>query len=85
MEFREPAAPGANLRGLGRVAFDNVDEPAVFVWLEVDSFLRHRFRVIVVPGLLEDLLCERDASAGDQLVPDPEFEEPDYDVGVKQR
>jgi len=35
--------------------------------------------------VLENLLCERDASAGDQLVPDPEFEKPDYDVGIKQR
>jgi len=35
--------------------------------------------------VLENLLGESDARGADQLVPDPEFEEPDYDVGVKQR
>jgi hypothetical protein len=37
-----------------------------------------------VPGLVIDLLCERYAGAVGQLVPDSEFEEPDYDVGIKQ-
>jgi hypothetical protein len=38
-----------------------------------------------VPGLVVDLLRETDAGAGDELVPDSEFEEPDDYVGIKQR
>jgi hypothetical protein len=85
VQLGEPAAFFADAPGLVSAAFENVDETLVPVGLEVNSLPGHRVRVVVVPGLVVDLLREGDACAGDELVPDSEFEEPDDYVGIKQR
>ena len=84
MQFGEAAASRADLRGFGSIAFNNVNESTVFVRLEINLLSGHRVRVVVVPGLVKDLLCERYAGAVGELVPDSKFEEPDYYVGIKQ-
>lgn len=83
MQLGESAALRANLRGLGGVAFGNVDESTFSVGLEINALQRHRVRVVVVRGLVEDLLRESYTGAGNKLVPEAELEQPDDYVGVK--